>query len=305
MADALGVARASMCFAQYPMGVVPPRHGANGQASEFAEEMPLNIIYGGLPFAVMMVTPSDLEDFVFGFSLTEGVITDPSEIRGVSIAARAQGAAASVDLVGKALGHHLARRRSISGRTGCGLCGIEDLDQLPVAAPVASAAPPSLRAVKRALGELRGYQPLHENTGAMHAAAWCDEDGRILLAREDVGRHNALDKLIGACLRTGLAREGGFVLITSRCSFEMVEKAAAFGAAAMVAISAPTSLAVERASALGMTLMTKARPEGANVFTPGKIDVSAGIDQFGAPPPHSRQHKASVPGRFSNEVASG
>ena len=235
---------------------------------EVAAEVPVNFVYATLPFAVMMATPDDLEDFAIGFSFTEGVVRGPEEIRGVAVAARPGGLLVEVDLVPAALRRHMARRRSLSGRTGCGLCGIESLDQLATATPVPGPSRPvAPDAIGRALATLGAAQPLHQATHAVHAAAWCDRDGALMVVREDVGRHNALDKLIGACLRAGITPREGFVVLTSRCSYEMVEKAAAFGTGTVVAISAPTTLAIDRATALGVTLVAVARHDAAIRFT--------------------------------------
>ena len=235
---------------------------------EVAEEVPVNLVYATLPHAVMMATPADLEDFAYGFSLTEGVAA-AAEIRGVAAREVARGILLEIDLVPAALRRHMARRRAMAGRTGCGICGIESLDELPEAKPVPPGVVVAPAAIRAALLGLEGRQVLNRATRAVHAAAWCDAAGGIVLLREDVGRHNALDKLIGACLRAGVAPGEGFVLLTSRASFEMVEKAASFGAGTVVAISAPTSLAVERAAALGMALVAVARPDGAVRFMPG------------------------------------
>lgn len=237
------------------------------QGVEIPAETAVNVTYGNLPYAVMMMTPDDIEDFVVGFSRTEGVIEDMAEVRGIVAQPRGDGLVVTVDLVPDAMHRHLARRRSMSGRTSCGLCGIESLDQLPGASRAVAGAAVSPEAIGRALGLIGRHQPLNARTRAVHAAAWCDATGEIILAREDVGRHNALDKMIGACLRADHPAREGFVVITSRCSFEMIEKAAIFGAPTVVAISAPTSLAIERASALGVTLIAVARPDGATVFT--------------------------------------
>ncbi|HZH52095.1 MAG TPA: formate dehydrogenase accessory sulfurtransferase FdhD [Microvirga sp.] len=230
-------------------------------------EVPVNVIYGGVPFAVMMTTPRDLEDFAVGFSLTEGVIQSPDDIRGIRIEPEERGLRLAVDLTPNRLHEHLARKRALSGRTGCGLCGIDDLDALPRSRPLTGEAPRiSLAAIRRALTMLDGMQELNERTRAVHAAAWADLDGTISWVREDVGRHNALDKLIGALFRQGTRADGGFVLVTSRCSFELVEKIAAFGARTLVAISAPTSLALERARHLDITLVGIARRDSVTVF---------------------------------------
>ena len=231
-------------------------------------EAPIEIVYGAVPFAVMMATPADIEDFVVGFSLTEGIIEYAADIRSISVAPKGQGLQAVATLVPGRMSEHLQRKRSLSGRTGCGLCGIEDMAAMPAARPVAAMsrrAPP--QAIERAVLSLENHQPLNDLTRAVHGAAWFDQDGKIVAIREDVGRHNALDKLIGALLRADVGGDGGFVVITSRCSFEMVEKVAAFGASLVVAISAPTSLAIERARALGVSLVAIARRDGVMIFS--------------------------------------
>lgn len=236
-------------------------------SAEVAVESPVNIVYGNMPYAVMMATPSDLEDFVAGFSLTEGIVRGIDEIRSIAVAPQDEGIVATVELAPGRFREHLARRRNLSGRTACGLCGVETLTDLPTAqAACGTAAPIAADAVARALSELERHQQLNRLTRSVHAAAWCDHGGAILAAREDVGRHNALDKLIGARLRAGHDASDGFVLVTSRASFEMVEKTAIFGAGTLVAISAPTSLAIERANALGLTLVCVARSDSATVF---------------------------------------
>ncbi len=241
--------------------------GGAARMLEVPVEVPVNFVYATLPYAVLMATPADFEDFAVGFSVTEGIVRNAAEIRGIAVSVVPRGVVVDIDLVPDALRGHLTRRRNMAGRTGCGLCGIESLDQLPAVRPVMVGPAVGWPAIRRALVGLEEMQPLHRVTRAVHAAAWCAPDGAILLVREDVGRHNALDKLVGGCLRAGYVAQGGFVVLTSRCSFEMVEKAAAFGAATVVAISAPTSLAIERAEALGVRLVAVARPDGAIGFT--------------------------------------
>ncbi len=244
-------------------------------SAEVAVEAPVNIVYGNLPYAVMMTTPSDLEDFVTGFSLTEGIIRGIDEIRSIAVTPQDDGIVATVELAPGRFREHLARRRNLSGRTACGLCGVETLTDLPEAqAPGGNSSPIAADAIARALAELEHHQQLNRLTRAVHAAAWCDRNGAILSVREDVGRHNALDKLIGARLRAAQDASDGFMLVTSRASFEMVEKTAIFGAAMLVSISAPTSLAIERANALGLTLVCIARADSATVFA-GRLAAPA------------------------------
>ena len=247
-----------------------------------AVETPVNLVYGGVPYAVMMTTPRDLADFAYGFSLTEGIVEGADEIRAVRVEpGEGEGAGGEghaglrlvVDLAPGRLRAHLARKRALSGRTGCGVCGIEDLADLPLVGPRAEGEGDETRgprvgvaAIAAALAALGERQDLNRETRAVHAAAWARLDGTIVAVREDVGRHNALDKLVGAMLRAGVDPAEGFLVITSRCSFEMAEKAAAFGARVLVAISAPTSLAVERARGHGMTLCAIARSDTLTVF---------------------------------------
>ena len=244
-----------------------------------AVEAPIEIVVGGAPFVVMMATPCDLEDFVQGFLLTEGAVGRPDDIRGVEIERAADGWRIQVALTAAKLKEHLARKRAIGGRTGCGLCGVEELSQLP--APQrkidhGTTIDPS--AIGSALAELEKRQPLNALTRAAHAAAWCSSEGQIVLVREDVGRHNALDKAIGALMRAGVDADSGFFLITSRCSFEMVVKAAIFGAAVLVSVSAPTSLALTRAREYGVSLIAVARADNALCFVAeGDTRTSGGL----------------------------
>lgn len=244
---------------------------SNGSLSridrKLAVEMAVNIIYAPIPFAVMMATPQDLEDFAVGFSFTEGIIDGIADIRSVVVEPGEGGLKLVVTLAQEKMKRHLARGRNIAGRTGCGLCGIDDLAALPQAKEIGGNAPDiSLEAINRALSSITALQKLNSITASVHAAAWCNSGGEITAIREDVGRHNALDKLIGAALRAGAKADDGFLLLTSRASFEMIEKAAIFGARTVVAISAPTSLAVDRARHHRMTLITMARNGNALVF---------------------------------------
>ncbi len=233
-----------------------------------AVETPLELVFGTIPYAVMMVTPDDLEDFVTGFAMTEGVIERASDIRAITIEQHPKGLRALIDLVPEKLSAHLSRKRAMTGRTSCGVCGIEDLASLPSQdQTVGQSTRISDAAIKRAIDTLAAHQPLNDATRAVHAAAWFNTDGSFVLAREDVGRHNALDKTIGALIRSDADARFGFMLITSRASYEMIEKTARFGASTLIAISAPTSLAVERAEALGITLYAIARADGAMQFT--------------------------------------
>lgn len=240
-----------------------------------AEETPISFLYGGVPYAVMMASPGDTEDFAYGFSLTEGLIDRADDIRALNVSPQGHGLAVDIRLAPEKMSGHLARRRVIEGRSSCGLCGVESADMLPQARPVEKTAPVEAQAVFMALRHLSANQPLNAATRAVHAAAFCARDGSILVAREDVGRHNALDKCIGAALRARLDAREGFVVVTSRASFEMVEKTAFFGAPLLAAISAPTGLAIERAEALGLTLAAIARADSFAVFVGDIVETNA------------------------------
>jgi FdhD protein len=234
-----------------------------------AEEMPVALRYNGRSLAVMMATPRDLGDFALGFSLSEGLIEAPSQLVAVEVHQRLEGIELEMTVTPDAPAASLDdnRQRLLPGRGGCGLCGIRELaDAVRAPRPVNVSARFSLSALERALQGLQEHQPMNAATGAVHAAAWADAEGRILLAREDVGRHNALDKLIGAMRRADIAADAGMLLLTSRASYEMVTKAAATGIGFVAAISAPTALAIELARGAGICLAGFARTGGCNVY---------------------------------------
>jgi FdhD protein/phenylacetyl-CoA:acceptor oxidoreductase accessory protein len=243
--------------------------GAATQCEEtVAEEVPVALVYNGISHAVMLATPLDLEDFALGFSLSECIVGRTGEIHDLEIIERANGIEVHMQLSAQRAHALKAHRRTLAGRTGCGLCGTESLDQLAGrAVTVASAATLNAGALPRALAALQGMQHLFHLTGAVHAAAWCDLDGGIDLVREDVGRHNALDKLIGSLAAQRRAFDDGFVLITSRASYEIVQKAAAVGIAVVAAVSAPTGMAVRVAVDSGVTLIGFVRGEKHCVYS--------------------------------------
>jgi FdhD protein len=225
-----------------------------------AEEVAVSLEYNGLAHAVMMATPTDLEDLAVGFSLTEGAVSHGSEILDVEISESAHGIRLAIEVTGRRIHALKEHRRNLAGRTGCGLCGTESLEHVVRAiAPVGSTATFDPAALARALAEMEVAQPLRAMTGATHAAAWIGRDGHMAVLREDVGRHNALDKLIGALARERVDASTGAVLITSRASFEMVQKAAAAGVGVLAAVSAPTGLAVRTAQSLNLALVGFAR----------------------------------------------
>lgn len=237
---------------------------------ELADEVPVALEYNGVSHAVMLATPADLEAFALGFSLSEGILASATEFHGVELEDGAAGITAHIEIAAGAFMRLKERRRSLAGRTGCGLCGVDSLAQvirpLPCLAPARDL---SAAAIRRAVAQARAWQPLNRLTGATHAALWCGRDGSPRAAFEDVGRHNALDKLIGGLHLDGADLADGFCLITSRASVEMVQKAATVGMAAMVAMSAPTALAVRTALGCGMTLVAFARGDDFSAYAHG------------------------------------
>jgi FdhD protein len=231
-------------------------------------ERPVAISFLGIGYAVMMATPTDLEDFAYGFARAERLIDDAADLTGIEIREEERGVLLGIELVSERHDRVLARVRHRVGESSCGLCGIENLEQalrpLP-ALPAPARIEPA--AIFRALDAIRAHQPLNAETGAVHAAAYCDAQGEVVAAREDVGRHNAFDKLVGHCLREGRDTGAGFAVLTARCSYELVEKAALAGVRMLVTISAPTSLAVERAQEAGLTLVALARPDSMLVMS--------------------------------------
>ena len=227
-----------------------------GTADEdVAVEVPVALTVNGVSQAVMLATPADLEDFALGFGIAEGWFTSRHELLDIEIEARADGIELALTVLAACEQRLKARRRALAGRTGCGLCGIESLTQLAAVQPTPVRAPTlNTGALDRAQAALRQAQVLNARCGGLHAAAWCRPDGELLLAREDIGRHNALDKLIGALARADVGPRDGFVLMSSRASYELVHKTAMAGAGLLACMSAPSSLAVETAHALGLQL---------------------------------------------------
>lgn len=221
-----------------------------------AEEVPVALVYNGISHAVMLATPQDLEDFALGFSVTEGIVADVHEVYDIEARAQPKGIELHLNIASERFVQLKERRRSMAGRTGCGLCGAESLSQV-FREPVHKRTEDSLSirsdSLLKAHQEMYASQPIQHATGATHACAWADADGNVHLVREDVGRHNALDKLIGALLKE--AKTGGVILTTSRASYEMVQKVVMAGYQVLSAISAPTGLAVRMANQYHLTLL--------------------------------------------------
>lgn len=227
-----------------------------------AEETPVAIEFNGLGYAVLMASAADLDDLAFGFALSERLIEDAAQVIAVDHHVVERGHILRVTLADECAARVVERVRHRASESSCGLCGVENLEQalrpLPRRAPGELPTPESIFAALAALGDA---QPLNRLTGAVHAAALCDAAGAVLLVREDVGRHNAFDKLIGAMLRAGAGWDGGFALLSSRCSYELVEKAALSACPTLVTISAPTTLAIDRAREAGVRLVVLARAD--------------------------------------------
>lgn len=242
--------------------------GGRGVEDSVVEEVPVALVYNGISHAVMLATPTDLEDFALGFSLSEGLIASPAELLEVDVAPTPAGIELQLRVTAERFQGFKATRRQLAGRTGCGLCGRESLEQaiLPVPKVAETLAVPA-EALTRAIAALPEVQGLHRQSGGVHAAAWAGIDGEIHLVREDVGRHNALDKLVGALRRQRIDPAAGFVLITSRASHELVHKAASAGVQLLAAVSAPTGMAVRNAEASGITLVGWLRGSGFSVYS--------------------------------------
>ncbi len=237
-------------------------------ADPLLDELPVAMVYNGVSHAVLMSTPLDLEDLARGFSLTEGVVDNPTEVLDVEVHIETAHGLIDIRIPQRRFSALKERRRQMAGRTGCGLCGLESIEALPTLpqAPIPRRAVrvPDTESIDRALGALEAHPGLRQDTGCAHIAAWCAPDGTLRLLREDVGRHNALDKLIGALRNT--ATDSGFALVSSRASYEMVLKAARGDLPALVAMAAPTARAVALAREAAIGLVARARPGRSVVY---------------------------------------
>jgi FdhD protein len=245
--------------------------GAELRDEVVAQEVAVALVYNGVSHAVMMATPCDLEDFARGFTLTEHLVEKPSEIYDIEVEPKGRGIEVNLEIATQRMLALQERRRTLAGRTGCGLCGVDSLEAALRPVPATRATATVKRAaIARAMAALPPEQRINRDNGATHAAGWATLDGTLVTVREDVGRHNALDKLAGAIAKLGKLGEPGFVVVTSRCSYEMVQKAAAIDAAAIAAVSAPTSLAIETAEQAGLALVAFVRDNRLTVYAHGE-----------------------------------
>lgn len=260
----------SATFAQFP--VERWRAGKTTALDTIATEVPVAFAYNGIAHTVMLATPADLEDFALGFSLSEGIVDHYRDVFAIETVESAAGITLDIRVAGDCFARLKERRRSLAGRTGCGLCGAESLSQVRRAlAPVPAPQSFDIAALYAGMRQLPQQQVLQQTTGAAHAACWVGTDGTIAHVREDIGRHNALDKTLGALLRAAGTSTTGALVITSRASFEMVQKAAALGFGILAAVSAPTAAAVQLAQTLGLTLVGFLREETCVVYSHGDV----------------------------------
>jgi len=238
-------------------------------STSLAEEVALAIAYNGISQAVMLVTPTDLEDFIVGFSLGSGIIQDPSDIYDLQLSGAGSAQYAQVTIANRAFWNLKQQRRQLAGTSGCGLCGVEAVEQALPDLKVLPGAPlpPAqwLDGLRQRIGQ---FQPLGQHCGAVHAALFMNDQGELLLGREDIGRHNALDKLIGALIRQQIPVAGGVAIVTSRCSLELIQKVLRAGIQTLVSLSSPTGLAVQWARQHNLNLIHLPQKSAPRVYSP-------------------------------------
>jgi FdhD protein len=243
-------------------------HQQTIQQDYIAEEVPVSLVYNGTPHVVMLATPTNLEEFALGFSITEGIIKTPQELLSARIYHRSNGIEVYLQIPKQRFDCLSDKGRNLTGRTGCGLCGASTLQQaIRRPNPVGNGLTLSAQDLLSALTDIKQRQNLNQLTGSVHAAAWAIPGQSVVEIREDVGRHNALDKLIGLLLRTNKDLTSGFVIVTSRASYELVQKTACVGITTLAAMSAPTGLAIRLADEAGLTLIGFARDDHYVVYT--------------------------------------
>ncbi|GAB7533747.1 formate dehydrogenase accessory sulfurtransferase FdhD [Pseudomonas sp. 3A(2025)] len=243
--------------------------GSQTGETALAEEVALAIAYNGISQAVMLVSPTDLEDFIVGFSLGSGIIASPDEIYDFKLSGCGSAMQAEVDIASRAFWALKEHRRQLTGTTGCGLCGVEAVEQaLPKLAVLPGAPLPPVEWLDGLRQRISAFQPLGRHSGAVHAALFMDAQGELLMGREDIGRHNALDKLIGALIRQGIPLAGGVAVVTSRCSLELIQKALRAGIQTLVSLSSPTGLALQWARSHNLNLIHLPQHSAPRVYSP-------------------------------------
>ena len=243
-------------------------HSSSGETA-LAEEVALAIAYNGISQAVMLVTPTDLEDFIVGFSLGSGIIQDASEIYDLKLTGAGSAQYAQVEIASRAFWNLKQQRRQLAGTSGCGLCGVEAVEQaLPDLQVLPGAPLPPAQWLDGLRQRISAFQPLGQHSGAVHAAVFMNSQGELLMGREDIGRHNALDKLIGALIRQKIPTDGGLAIVTSRCSLELIQKVLRAGIQTLVSLSSPTGLALQWARRHNLNLIHLPQKSAPRVYSP-------------------------------------
>jgi FdhD protein len=257
-------------WASYRQATVDNWRGSTHSQTQdhIAEEVPVVLVYNTIPHVVMLATPLNLEDFALGFSLTEDIIKHPSELQSIRVFQRSKGVEVRMTIPEARFQNLSGKGKNMTGRTGCGLCGATTLEQaVRPPRPVGQGLVLEASQLTAALSQMQQQQSLNQLTGAVHAAAWLEPERGVITVREDVGRHNALDKLIGALAKANCDFDGGWLVVTSRASYEMVQKASSVGITLLAAVSAPTALAIQLAEQCGITLVGFARNDNHVIYT--------------------------------------